>query len=68
MARIRPVRVRREHAAAVRLRLSPRAFYEAGVAGALCDDTTRASLRAIGDASDWAAAGSAEEVPIRLSP
>jgi len=42
-----------EHAAAARLGLSPRAFYEAGVAGALCDDATRARLRAIGDAFDW---------------
>jgi aminodeoxyfutalosine deaminase len=57
-----------EHAAAAQMGLSPRAFYAAGVAGALCDDATRARLRAIGDAFDWAAAGSAEEVPTRLSP
>jgi aminodeoxyfutalosine deaminase len=45
-----------EYERAAALGLDPRAFYEAGVAGALCDDTTRARLRAIGDAYDWAAA------------
>ncbi len=34
--------------------LSPKEFYDAGVEGALCDDTTRAALRAIGDDFDWA--------------
>jgi aminodeoxyfutalosine deaminase len=43
----------REHAAARALGLEPRAFYEAGVTGALCDDATRARLRAIGEAYDW---------------
>ena len=57
-----------EHAVAARLGLSPRAFYDAGIAGALCDDATRTRLREIGDAFDWAGAGSAEEVPTRLSP
>jgi hypothetical protein len=29
-------------------------FYEVGVEGALCDEPTRAALRAIGDDFDWA--------------
>lgn len=44
----------REHEAAAALGLSARAFYDAGVVGALCDDATKARLRAIGDAWDWA--------------
>jgi aminodeoxyfutalosine deaminase len=43
-----------EYAAACSLGLHPRGFYEAGVAGALCDDETRARLAAIGDEYDWA--------------
>ena len=43
----------RDYEAAAALGLSPRAAYEAGVAGALCDETTRARLRAIGDAHAW---------------
>ena len=37
------------------MRLGPFAarFYEAGVAGALCDEATRARLRAIGEKFDW---------------
>jgi aminodeoxyfutalosine deaminase len=42
-----------EYATAQSLGLSPRLFYEAGVAGALCDDVTRARLAAIGDDFDW---------------
>ncbi len=42
-----------DHAAAVSMGLSPRAIYDAGLAGALCDDATRARLREIGDAFDW---------------
>jgi aminodeoxyfutalosine deaminase len=41
--------------------LSPREFYEVGVEGALCDDATRAALRAIGDDFDWA---SVEPAPV----
>jgi aminodeoxyfutalosine deaminase len=41
--------------------LSPREFYEVGVEGALCDETTRAALRAIGDDFDWA---SVEAAPV----
>ena len=44
----------REHEAAAALGLSARAFYDAGVVGALCDDATKARLRAIGDSWDWA--------------
>jgi len=43
----------RDYEAAASLGLSPRAAYEAGVAGALCDEPTRARLRATGEAHDW---------------
>jgi aminodeoxyfutalosine deaminase len=33
--------------------LSPKEFFEVGVEGALCDDSTRAALSAIGDDFDW---------------
>jgi aminodeoxyfutalosine deaminase len=33
--------------------LSPQEFYEVGVEGALCDEPTRAALRAIGEDFDW---------------
>ena len=46
----------REYVAAGSLGLAPQAAYEAGVAGALCDDQTRAHLREVGDAYDWAGA------------
>jgi aminodeoxyfutalosine deaminase len=46
-----------EHVAARRLGASPRANYDAGVLGALCDEQTRARLRRIGDEHDWAAEG-----------
>jgi aminodeoxyfutalosine deaminase len=42
-----------EHAAARSLGAAPRALFEAGIAGALCDGATKASLRAIGAAHDW---------------
>jgi aminodeoxyfutalosine deaminase len=45
-----------EYDAASSIGLDPRTFYDAGVAGALCDEATRARLRAIGDAYDWTAA------------
>ncbi|MGH3142626.1 MAG: adenosine deaminase, partial [Gaiellales bacterium] len=35
------------------LGLHPRTFYEAGVAGALCDEAAKGRLAAIGDAYDW---------------
>jgi aminodeoxyfutalosine deaminase len=37
----------------VELGLDPRALYEAALAGALCDDGTRARLAGIGAAYDW---------------
>lgn len=43
----------RDYEAAASLGLSPRAAYEAGVAGALCDEDTRERLRAIGQSHDW---------------
>jgi aminodeoxyfutalosine deaminase len=42
-----------DYDAAARLGLSPRAAYEAGLAGALCDEVTKTRLRAIGDSYDW---------------
>ena len=50
-----------EYAEAASRGLSPREFYEVGVGGALCDETTRAALRAIGDDFDWA---SVEATPV----
>jgi aminodeoxyfutalosine deaminase len=46
----------RDYAAATSLGLSPKLFYDAGVAGALCDTPTKERLRAIGEAYDWTAA------------
>jgi aminodeoxyfutalosine deaminase len=43
----------RDYDAAATLGLSPRAAYEAGLTGALCDDETRERLRQIGDAFPW---------------
>jgi aminodeoxyfutalosine deaminase len=43
----------REYAAATSLGVSPKLFFEAGVAGALCDAPTKTRLRAIGDAYAW---------------
>jgi aminodeoxyfutalosine deaminase len=43
----------RDYEAATALGLSPRAAFEAGLAGALCDDETRDHLRQIGDSHDW---------------
>jgi aminodeoxyfutalosine deaminase len=45
----------RDYDAAASLGVSPRAAYEAGVAGALCDEETRDRLRRIGDSHDWGA-------------
>ena len=42
-----------EYAAAWSLGLHPHGFYEAGVAGALCDERTKARLAEIGNAYDW---------------
>jgi len=43
----------RDYEAAATLGLSPRAAYDAGVAGALCDDETRERLRQVGDSHQW---------------
>jgi aminodeoxyfutalosine deaminase len=43
----------RDYEAASALGVSPRAAYEAGLRGALCDEATLARLRAAGDAFDW---------------
>ena len=43
----------RDCEAAESLGLEPRSFYEAGVAGALCDEPTRERLRAIGEQYPW---------------
>jgi aminodeoxyfutalosine deaminase len=43
----------RDYEAAASLGVSPRAAYEAGLAGALCDEETRQRLRRIGDSHDW---------------
>jgi aminodeoxyfutalosine deaminase len=47
-----------EYAKAAGLGLGPRAFYEAGVKGALCGEEVRAKLKAIGEAYSWADAAS----------
>jgi aminodeoxyfutalosine deaminase len=43
----------RDYEAAASFGLEPRSFYEAGVAGALCDEATRTRLRTVGEAFDW---------------
>ena len=43
----------RDYEAAATLGVSPRAAYEAGVAGALCDEPTREWLRQVGGAFEW---------------
>ena len=43
----------RDYEAATSFGLDPRSFFDAGVAGALCDDATRERLRRIGAEHDW---------------
>ena len=50
-----------EYRTAVRLGIPPRAIYQAGLRGALCDEETRAALRRAGEACDWAAVAPAEQ-------
>src|SRR5436305_11377714 len=50
----------RDYEAARSLGLDPRAAYEAGIEGALCDDETRNRLRTIGVGFDWAGIGKRE--------
>lgn len=45
----------RDYEAAASLGVSPRSAYEAGVAGALCDEETRGRLQQISDSHSWAA-------------
>jgi aminodeoxyfutalosine deaminase len=45
----------RDYGAATSFGIDPRVFFEAGVEGALCDEPTRARLRAVGDAFGWSA-------------
>ncbi len=47
----------REYEAACSLGISAEAFFDAGTAGALCDEPTRARLSAVRDEFDWAAVG-----------
>ena len=47
----------REYEAVLSLGLDPKALYEAGVEGALCDEATRDRLRQIGAAYDWESVG-----------
>jgi aminodeoxyfutalosine deaminase len=42
-----------DYDAATRLGVSPKTAYEAGLAGALCDEMTKTRLREIGDSHDW---------------
>ena len=49
----------REYSIAATLGLQPRRFFDAGVAGALCDNETRSRLEAIGEVLRL---GSAEDV------
>ena len=44
----------RDYDAATSFGLDPRSFYDAGVAGALCDAPTKERLRQIGASFDWA--------------
>jgi aminodeoxyfutalosine deaminase len=43
----------RDYEAATSLGLEPRSFYEAGIAGALCDEATKSRLAAIAEETDW---------------
>jgi aminodeoxyfutalosine deaminase len=52
----------RDCEAARSLGVEPRAAFEAGLAGALCDGATRDRLRAVADSFDWATATEAELV------
>jgi aminodeoxyfutalosine deaminase len=45
----------RDYDAARSLGVEPRACYEAGLLGALCDQQTKSRLRGIGEATDWPA-------------
>ena len=44
----------RDYEAARSIGVGPRSAFEAGLAGALCDDATRSRLREVGNSFDWA--------------
>jgi aminodeoxyfutalosine deaminase len=50
----------RDYDAARSLGLSPRAIFDAGVAGAACDEATRTRLREVGESFDWDGLAAAE--------
>ena len=56
-----------EYETAARLGLSSLDFYEAGLAGALCDEATRERLRGLRDAYDWAEADSSSSTASAFS-
>jgi aminodeoxyfutalosine deaminase len=43
----------RDYEAAAELGVDPRAAFEAGLEGALCDEATKARLREVGDSHNW---------------
>jgi aminodeoxyfutalosine deaminase len=45
----------KDYEAALSLGVDPRAGYEAGLLGALCDEKTKSRLRGIAEATDWPA-------------
>jgi aminodeoxyfutalosine deaminase len=47
----------RDYAAACSFGIEPRAFFDAGVEGALCEEPVRQRLRAAGESFDWTTAG-----------
>ena len=52
----------REYEAARSIGVDPRAAFEAGITGALCDEATRERLRTISNTFDWAQISEAELV------
>jgi aminodeoxyfutalosine deaminase len=56
-----------DYDAACSFGFDPRSFYEAGVAGALCDDTTKTRLREIGSAFEWPPVPLAHATLVRMS-
>jgi aminodeoxyfutalosine deaminase len=54
----------RDYSAACSFGIEPRAFYEAGLEGALCEEPTKSRLREIGENFDWQAVSlTGSEVP-----
>ena len=52
----------RDYEAARSVGVDPRTAFEAGLAGALCDEATRDRLRRLGNGFDWAEVPEAELV------